>query len=296
MIKTFMVLSILLAAFAADAKPAKILLTFDDGPNPESTPSILAELKKRQAKAVFFVLTGPETLFKKYPFRKTYPKAETDEGFQIVADEIRQGHLIACHWGGTYENQLNYHPRRLQAPAYDYNQDGIVDQVSEQGNALETDLMQCQDRLNQALSLVQSEDNSAHIQKPNTLHYIRPPVWKYKIDELDARPVYESLGMKMIMTDFRLVDGGYPIQGFPIPERMAAKTSKAIKNGQSEVILTLHDSNTRTARELSKTLDMLENSLKRRGLRQGIDWDYTQNIQEIETVLENYLKRAKYEE
>lgn len=276
--------------------PAKILLTFDDGPNPESTPSVLNELKKREAKAVFFVLTGPETVFKRKPFRRVYPKAETEQGFNIVKDEIRQGHMIACHWGGTYEKQGNYHPPRLLQPAYDSNGDGVVDKISDVGNALESDLMQCQERLNQALTQVQNESLPTEIQKPNTLNYIRPPVWKYKIGELDARPVYEALGMKMIMTDFRLVDGGYPIQGFPMPERMASKTAKAIAEGQSEVILTLHDSNTKTAKNLSVTLDMIERSLERRGLRRGIDWDYTKNLNEIETVLENFLKRTDYEQ
>mgnify|MGYP003396506076 CR=1 FL=1 len=132
------------------------------------------------------------------------------------------------------------------------------------------------------------------IQTPGTISYVRPPVWKYKIDHLDARPVYEALGMQMVMTDFRLVDGGYPHQGFPMSGRMAARAAKAVSRGATEVVLTMHDSNTNTAKNLPKILDKLEQALKRRGLVQGVDWEYTQDIEEIQDVLKNFLERATY--
>ncbi|MGB8221336.1 MAG: polysaccharide deacetylase family protein, partial [Polyangiales bacterium] len=108
--KRFIFSCALLASLRASADPARILLTFDDGPNEPTTTAVLDELAKRKAKAVFFILTGPETLFEKRSFRRVYPKAETESGFQTVMKEIAQGHLIACHWGGTYGSQSNYHP------------------------------------------------------------------------------------------------------------------------------------------------------------------------------------------
>jgi peptidoglycan/xylan/chitin deacetylase (PgdA/CDA1 family) len=285
---------VLLASLQASAAPARILLTFDDGPNEPTTTAILEELGKRKAKAVFFILTGPETLFEKRSFQRVYPKAETESGLQTVMKEIKQGHLIACHWGGTYGSQSNYHPPRLLEPSYDSTGDGVVDKISVTGNALESDLIQCRQRLNQALSTVRSETIGQYIQQPGTISYVRPPVWKYKLDELDARPVYEALGMQMVMTDFRLVDGGYPHQGFPMPGRMAARAAKAISEGQTEVVLTMHDSNARTARDLPSILDKLEQALTRRGLVHGIDWEYTQNIEEIQDVLQKFLERTTH--
>ena len=58
-------------------KPGVIYLTFDDGPNGATTPSILNTLKKHGVKATFFVtLNGPEELIKR---------------------EYDEGHLIALH-------------------------------------------------------------------------------------------------------------------------------------------------------------------------------------------------------
>ncbi len=58
-------------------KPGVIYLTFDDGPNGNTTPSILNTLKKHGVKATFFVtLNGPENLIKR---------------------EFDEGHLIALH-------------------------------------------------------------------------------------------------------------------------------------------------------------------------------------------------------
>jgi hypothetical protein len=181
-------------------------------------------------------------------------------------------------------------------PAYDSTGDGVVDKISEIGNALESDLIQCRQRLNRALSTVRSGMTSPDIQKPGTISYVRPPVWKYKIGSLDARPVYEALGMQMVMTDFRLVDGGYPHQGFPMPRRMAARTAKAISEGQTELVLTMHDSNTHTARDLPKILDRLEHALERRGLVRGVDWEYTENIEQIQDVLQNFLERTSHQD
>lgn len=294
--KPFILSCVLLASSQASAAPARILLTFDDGPNESTTTAVLEELRKRKAKAVFFILTGPETLFEKRSFRRVYPKAETESGFRTVMEEIKQGHLIACHWGGAYGSQSNYHPPHLLEPAYDSTGDGVVDKISATGNALESDLIQCRQRLNQALSAVQSEMLGEDIQKPGTISYVRPPVWKYKIDNLDARPVYEALGMQMVMTDFRLVDGGYPHQGFPMPGRMAARTAKAISKGQNEVVLTMHDSNTQTAKDLPQILDKLERALRRRGLVQGVDWEYTGSIEEIQDVLQSFLERTTYQD
>ncbi|MDA3860906.1 MAG: polysaccharide deacetylase family protein [Melioribacteraceae bacterium] len=58
----------------------KILYTFDDGPNPESTPIILRKLKEHSIKAIFFCV-GENV--KKYP--------------ELIKQIVAGGHTIANH-------------------------------------------------------------------------------------------------------------------------------------------------------------------------------------------------------
>ncbi|MFF7341204.1 glycosyltransferase [Streptomyces sp. NPDC008163] len=58
----------------------RIVLTFDDGPDPEWTPKVLDELKKYDAHAVFFV-TG--TMASRYP--------------ELVERMVREGHEVGLH-------------------------------------------------------------------------------------------------------------------------------------------------------------------------------------------------------
>ncbi len=64
----------------ASTEKKKIALTFDDGPNPQYTPEMLAALKERNVKATFFLL-GQEV--EKYP--------------EIVKQIQEEGHLIGNH-------------------------------------------------------------------------------------------------------------------------------------------------------------------------------------------------------
>ena len=63
----------------------KVLLTFDDGPNPRTTPKILKIIKKRNIKAIFFVI-GLQV--KKYP--------------NILKEIYADGHIIGNH---TYHHK-----------------------------------------------------------------------------------------------------------------------------------------------------------------------------------------------
>ena len=57
-----------------------VLLTFDDGPNPETTPKILKTLQDHQIKAMFFLIGN---------------KAEQNP--EIVEQILKEGHLIGNH-------------------------------------------------------------------------------------------------------------------------------------------------------------------------------------------------------
>lgn len=64
----------------SDELTKKVALTFDDGPNPDYTPELLDELKKRGVPATFFVLG-----------------AEVEQYPQLVRRASEEGHLIGVH-------------------------------------------------------------------------------------------------------------------------------------------------------------------------------------------------------
>lgn len=64
----------------SDELAKKVALTFDDGPNPDYTPELLDELKKRGVPATFFVLG-----------------AEVEQYPELVRRASEEGHLIGVH-------------------------------------------------------------------------------------------------------------------------------------------------------------------------------------------------------
>lgn len=94
---------------------ARLLLTFDDGPHPDSTPELLACLKNQKLKATFFCL-GSQA--RKYP--------------ELVQEIKAEGHALGYHGFGhlngwktdptTYlkdlEDCISLYTTRLFRPAY----------------------------------------------------------------------------------------------------------------------------------------------------------------------------------
>jgi len=77
--------------------PGRIALTFDDGPDPSSTPRFLDLLGAHEVTATFFVL-GSQAL--------------VDE--ELLARIHREGHEVAVH-GWTHRNHLRLSPSRVIA-------------------------------------------------------------------------------------------------------------------------------------------------------------------------------------
>jgi len=267
----------------------KIALTFDDGPaGTDSTKNgisptklVLDVLRKEQISAAFFVLTGPD-----YWRRKILTRGETLEGFELIKNTLRDGHLVQCHWGGTYQYQNNLHPNRLLETAYDYDQDNIIDKITSKGNALETDLMQCLDRVNQAMDIENITDNP--------LIFLRPPLWKFKNMNGDARPTYSALNLNMILTDAKLFDGGF---GFQMSNRMMRALKKAINAGEDKIVLTLHDAMIKTARNLPDLLKIIRSQMKKLGFVENKDWSFTKSRTEIRSLFQSksYYHLNKYQ-
>ena len=76
-----------LVAVSAGESPS-VLLTYDDGPDPEGTPEVLRELAAADARATFFVLG---TRVKLYP--------------DVFRSVVAEGHEIGLH-GYRHENPL----------------------------------------------------------------------------------------------------------------------------------------------------------------------------------------------
>jgi len=75
--------------------PASVALTFDDGPDPVSTPRLLALLDRLEVRATFFLLGG---------------MAELTPG--LTRDVVDAGHELALH-GWHHRNSLRVGPRSL---------------------------------------------------------------------------------------------------------------------------------------------------------------------------------------
>jgi peptidoglycan/xylan/chitin deacetylase (PgdA/CDA1 family) len=78
-----------------EGEDSAVYLTFDDGPHPEGTPAVLAELAARQATATFF-LVGEQVV--RFP--------------ALAREIVAEGHVVALH-GHRHRSQLRVLPRAL---------------------------------------------------------------------------------------------------------------------------------------------------------------------------------------
>jgi peptidoglycan/xylan/chitin deacetylase (PgdA/CDA1 family) len=259
----------------------RVVLTFDDGPVPAGDPAdgnvrgsptdrvldVLAGYRhgpgrgRRGLKAVFFVLTSPERFM-----GRTYPKGGTADGAELMARAAREGHLLAAHWGGKYRKQGYHHTSRVDGDdngldddgdsrvdedrAYDIDGDGRPDGQC----ALESDLLQCVRRIEAVAG-----------RRPE---FVRPPEWVWRSPrrpEVTRRVLacYRRLGLKMVLTDAKLGDGGYSLLSRLSLEGRMLKRSlrRAVRLGHADLVLTMHDSNPQTAARLERWLRRVERIL-----------------------------------
>jgi len=88
-----LILKKLFGSFVWETSCGKILLTFDDGPIPETTPVILKQLRAKKIKALFFAVGDN---IKKYP--------------SLCNQILSEGHVIGNH---------TYHHKRITKISYD---------------------------------------------------------------------------------------------------------------------------------------------------------------------------------
>ena len=265
----------------------RLVLTFDDGPSNErfeelgegasglpNTPTerVLDVLRAEGISAAFFVLTGPDKLF-----GEVRPKGETELGFEELRREVREGHVLGCHWGGRYGSQLRKHTASLSLPAYDSDGDGIVDRATDPGNALESDLLQCMRR--------GAEAYAAEGRAGEHPALVRPPLWVYAEGDRDARPAYAALGLHMVLADARLPDGAIRWAAEAFDFWLVHQIRSAVRAGNPDVVIALHDVNRRSARLLPKILARIRQGLADDGLTEHSDWKFTTDPDEVLEVL-----------
>jgi peptidoglycan/xylan/chitin deacetylase (PgdA/CDA1 family) len=268
----------------------RLVLTFDDGPSNErfeelgrgasglpNTPTerVLDVLHAEGISAAFFILTGPDRMFG----GTVQPKGETELGFEQLRREVREGHVLGCHWGGRYGSQLRKHTASLALPAYDSDGDGIVDHATDPGNALESDLLQCIRRGAQAYAA------EGHSGEHPAL--VRPPLWVYAEGDRDARPAYAALGLHMVLADARLDDGAFRWAAQLLDFWLVRQIRNAVRAGNPDVVIALHDVNRRSARLLPRLLARIRQGLADEGLAEHSDWKFTTDPDEVLAALEH---------
>jgi peptidoglycan/xylan/chitin deacetylase (PgdA/CDA1 family) len=266
----------------------RLVLTFDDGPSNQrfeelgreasglpNTPTerVLDVLRAEGISAAFFVLTGPDRMFG----GTVLAKGETELGFEQLRREVREGHVLGCHWGGHYVSQLRKHTASLSLPAYDSDGDGIVDRATDPGNALESDLLQCMRR--------GAEAYAAEGRAGEQPAFVRPPLWVYADGNGDARPAYAALGLHMVLADARLNDGVFRWAALWLDSWLARQVRNAVRAGNPGVVIALHDVNRRSARALPKLIERIRQGLADEGLVEHRDWKFTTDPNEVLAVL-----------
>lgn len=221
---------------AVSTVPVRFLLTFDDGPSGaaqgNSTARILDTLARNRwqndIKAIFFVQT------------RNHNGGGTEIGQLLLQRMQSEGHLLALHTA-LPRGHVN-HTRMPLAELDRMLEDGTQDIRRISGDAP---------------------------------RFIRPPFWHFNSSTL-AR--YEAHGLSMLLDDVSIRDG--KVRGITsnpkARERMRAelrKTAQRIQDGgipavfgYIPLVMTLHDTNPTTARDLESYLGMLIDETRQAGL------------------------------
>lgn len=216
--------------------PVHFLLTFDDGPSGaarnNSSASILDTLAHNRwqngIKAIFFVQTRHRN------------GGGTEIGQQLMQRMQREGHLLALHTAST-----RGHINHTQMPLAELDRslgDGIEDLRRISGTAP---------------------------------HFVRPPFWHFNPATLER---YAAHGLGMLLDDISLGDGKvWGITANPnARKRIRADLQKAARRirdgeipavaGYFPLVVTMHDTNSTTARNLERYLGMLVEEARHVGL------------------------------
>lgn len=218
------------------AVPVRFLLTFDDGPsaaaNHNSTALVLDTLARNRwqndIKAIFFVQT------------RNHNGGGTDIGRQLMQRMQQEGHLLALHTA-----LLRGHANHTWLPLAEL--DRMLEDGAEDIRRISGDVPR----------------------------FIRPPYWSFNATT-QAR--YEAHGFRMLLDDITIRDG--KVRGitanprargriraelYKVAQRIQDSAIPAV-SGYIPLVMTMHDTNPTTARDLEKYLGMLIEEAQQVGL------------------------------
>ena len=217
--------------------PVRFLITFDDGPSAatenNTTAQILDTLARNRwqngIKAIFFVQTR-------------HPRfGGSTVGQQLMRRMHREGHLLGVHTA-TPEGHVSHVRMSLHE----------LDSMLENGIA------------------------DIHALTGDVPQYLRPPFWAHNASTVSR---YEAHGLTLVLDDITLRDGksnGYTYNMFArtrarahlqnAAREIAAGRLPAV-SGYIPLIVTLHDPNPTTARDLEAYMGMLIEEAKQAGLQ-----------------------------
>ena len=224
------------AAAPVSSLPVRFLITFDDGPSAaprhNSSALILDTLAHNRwqngIKAIFFVQTRHRN------------GGGTDIGQELMQRMQREGHLLALHTAST-----RGHINHTQMP--------LAELDSSLGHGVED---------------IRRISGTAP-------RFIRPPFWHHNPATLDR---YAAHGLNMLLDDISIGDGKvWGITANPnARKRIRAdlqKVARRIRDGEIPavsgyipLVMTMHDTNSTTARNLERYLGMLVEEARHVGL------------------------------
>lgn len=213
-----------------------IVLTLDDGPVPRvleeeksRTAIALDLLAERDIKAAFFVQTHV-----KVPVR-----GGTEAGGVLIGRQGVDGHTSAIHTGSDTDHVP--HQTRVQQPAYDANDDGVID-ANDGQNALESDLIRAK------LRIVKLTGVAAK--------YVRSPGGGRNED---TRAAYARQGLKFIHWDIDSTDSKRRVTVREVRDALKREVAKQIKdNKKVDLVILFHDVKVPTCVNLGAYIDAIK--------------------------------------
>jgi len=214
--------------------PIRFLLTFDDGPATWSLLDKPSTVRVLETLADNPVQPGIKAVF--FVQTRAWNAGGSEAGRALLRREYAEGHLLAVH-SGTRQSHVSH--------------------VHLQPDELE-------------LSLANAKSDIAAI-AGSAPRLVRPPFWSYDEATLAA---YERAGLAMLLTDLSARDG--VVWGINVSlrkrsnlrgqlERLGGRSP--VLDGVTPVVVTFHDVNSHTARNLAEYLRILVEEAEAAGLQ-----------------------------
>ena len=213
--------------------PVRFLLTFDDGPATWSLFDKPSTVRVLETLAANPVQPGIKAIF--FVQTRAWNAGGSDAGRALLRREHEEGHLLAVHTGtrGSHESHLHL----------------------------------ASDTLEQSLADAKSDIAAIAGREPRL---VRPPFWDYDEFTLAA---YERARLDVLLTDLAARDGVVWGVNFSLRKRDNLRAQLArlggdlpVLDGATPVVVTFHDVNSHTARNLAEYLEILVSEARALGI------------------------------